>query len=151
MTQEQLHNTYMTYLMVSNDGKTWEKLIDIKDFPDLGSAPNSLDATTLSDAMHTYIKDIMDTGGALEFTANYTLAGYKAVRKYEDDRLHWGLWFGGEVVANKVEPKGQFGKFEWEGTMACWKKGAGVGAVQEMGIAITPETEVKLAEDAVTE
>ena len=61
-------NTYMSYLMTSEDGATWTKLIDIKEFPDLGSTPPTLDTTTLSDNMHTYINDIADTGGGLELS-----------------------------------------------------------------------------------
>ena len=29
-------STYMSFLMHSTDGTTWTKLVDIRDFPDLG-------------------------------------------------------------------------------------------------------------------
>lgn len=66
-------STYKIFLMQSADGKsTWEKLIDIKDFPDLGGTPEMLETTTLSDSMQTYIPGIQSLD-ALEFTSNYTL------------------------------------------------------------------------------
>lgn len=142
---EAAHNTYMTYLMNCASGATYSKLIDIKDFPDLGSAPPTLDTTTLSDAMHTYINDILDTGGGLKFTANYTLEGFKALQGHVGKNEKYALWFGGTESSGIVTPSGQFGKFEFEGELSVWKKGAGVGAVQEMGISIAPSTEIKLA------
>lgn len=141
---EQAHNTYMSYLMNSTDGTVWSKLIDIKEFPDLGSAPPTLDTTTLSDAMHTYINDILDTGGGLEFTANYKLEDYKTLLGHVGKDEHYALWFGGKEVGGTITPDGSFGKFEFRGELSVWKKGAGVGAVQEMGVSIAPSAEIKL-------
>lgn len=136
------HNTYMTYLMVSDDGSEYTKLIDIKEFPDLGSAPPTLDTTTLSDKMHTYINDIQDTGGGLEFTANYTEDDYDRVEEMAGKEKFFGVWFGGKVQGDAVTPDGSFGKFNFKGELSVWKKGAGVGAVQEMGISIAPSEPV---------
>lgn len=142
---EKAHNTYMTYLMNCASGNTYAKLVDIKDFPDLGSAPPTLDTTTLSDAMHTYINDILDAGGGLEFTCNYKLEDYRTLQAHVGKNEKYALWFGGTETEGVVTPSGEFGKFEFEGELAVWKKGAGVGAVQEMGISIAPSTEIKLA------
>lgn len=141
---ESAHNTYMTYLMSSEDGTSWTKLIDIKEFPDLGSAPPTLDTTTLSDHMHTYINDIQDTGGGLEFNCNYKLEDYKRVKAYDGKERHYAVWFGGKEVSGTVTPDGSFGKFQFQGILSVWKKGAGVGAVQEMGISIAPSTVIEL-------
>ena len=51
-------SSYQTYLMrgtESGNNVTWAKLIDIKEFPDLGGEPERLDITTLSDPMRLYI------------------------------------------------------------------------------------------------
>ena len=72
-------STYKTFLMCDKEGKgTYTKLIDIKEFPDLGGAPEMLETTTLSDKMQTYIPGIQSLD-SLEFTANYTLEDYKAL------------------------------------------------------------------------
>ena len=45
-------STYKIFLMMMQDsGSTYAKLVDIKDFPDLGGAPEMLETTTLSDKM----------------------------------------------------------------------------------------------------
>ena len=64
-------STYGIFLMHKASGETYSKLIDIKDFPDLGGAPEMLETTTLSDSMQTYIEGIQ-SADALEFSANYT-------------------------------------------------------------------------------
>ena len=64
-------STYKIFLMKKGAGDTYEKLVDIKDFPDLGGSPEMLETTTLSDGMQTYIPGIQSLD-ALEFTANYT-------------------------------------------------------------------------------
>ena len=68
--------SYKTFQMHITDGTAYTKLVDIKEFPDLGKAPDTIDITTLSDSMKRYLQDILDTG-QLEFTANYDLDDYK--------------------------------------------------------------------------
>lgn len=149
---ETAHNSYMTYLMSSTDGKNYTKLVDIKEFPDLGSAPATLDTTTLSDAMHTYIEDILDTGGALEFNANYKLEDYTKLLALKGTETYFGVWFGGkaDTTTGTVTPDGKFGMFNFKGQLSVWKKSASVGAVQEMGISIAPSTEIVLANPSTT-
>lgn len=53
-------STYKTFLMIG-DGGSWSKLIDIKEFPDLGGVPEMLDTTTMSDGARTYILGIQET------------------------------------------------------------------------------------------
>ena len=54
---------------------TWAKLVDIKDFPDLGGAPEQIETTTLSDFGRTYIPGIENTEQKT-LTCNYTAADY---------------------------------------------------------------------------
>ena len=56
-------STYMTFLMhKASGGGEYSKLIDIKDFPDLGGSPEMLETTTLSDNMQTNIPGIFAAG-----------------------------------------------------------------------------------------
>ena len=65
-------STYKVFLMEQEStGNTWAKLVDIKEFPDLGGEPEMLETTTLSDKMQTYIAGIQSLEG-LNFNANYT-------------------------------------------------------------------------------
>ena len=135
--------SYKTYLMykASSSSTTWTKLIDIKEYPDLGSAPDTLDATTLSDNQHMYENDIYDPG-SLEFTANYSLADYKKLKALEGVETSYAVWLGATESGTTRTPSGEWGKFEFKGKLAVWKKGASVSAIQDMGFTIAPTTEI---------
>lgn len=132
-------NSYQTYLMIK-EGDAYKKLIDVKETPDLGQAPDTLDTTTLSDNMHTYINDILDTGGGLEFSANYTKDNFTRLKQYEHKQYGYAIWFDDGTA---TEPTGKLGKFSFEGDMSCWAKGTKVGAVREIGLSIAPATVIE--------
>ena len=130
-------STYGISLMYKEStGDTYTKLIDIKDFPDLGGAPEMLETTTLSDNMQTYIPGIQSLD-ALEFTANYTLVDYKKIKAMEGKDTAFAVWFGAE---------GADGKFEFNGQISAFPVGGGVNEVVGMTISIAPSTPITLAE-----
>ena len=118
-----------TYPITLKAGGT--KLCDIKDFPDLGGAPEMLETTTLSDAAKTYIAGIQDQQ-ALEFTANYAAAAYAAVNALTTTTA-FTLEFGTD---------GASGTFTWSGTASAYIVGAGVNEVVDMKIVIVPSTPI---------
>lgn len=66
-------NTILQY----KEGSTFSKLVDIKDYPDLGGEPELIETTTLTETKrHTNIKGLQDATD-LSFTCNYTLNDYK--------------------------------------------------------------------------
>lgn len=136
-------NTYQTYLMNSADGTTWKNICPVKSTPDLGKTPDNLDATTLSDAAKRYIEDILDSGGALEFDANYDPDDYEAILTHKGKEEHWAVWFGGKETEGVMVPDGHLGKFEFTGTVTAYPKSRSVSAVSEMTIAIMPLSEIK--------
>ena len=129
-------STYGVYLMHKGTGDTYTKLIDIKDFPDLGGAPEMLETTTLSDAMQTYIPGIKSSD-ALEFTANYTPGDYAACNALKDKEESYAIYFG-EQGAN--------GKFAFKGYLSARINGGGVNEVVGMTISIAPSSEITSAE-----
>ena len=130
-------STYGISLMCKEGtGSTYTKLIDIKDFPDLGGAPEMLETTTLSDNMQTYIPGIQSLD-ALEFTANYTLADYKKIKAMEGTDTAFAVWFGTD---------GADGKFEFRGQISAFPVGGGVNEVVGMTISIAPSTPITMAE-----
>lgn len=138
--------SYKSFLMIQKDkSSTWEKLVDIKEYPDLGKAPDTLDATTLSDGQKMYENDILDPG-SLEFTANYSLEDYKKLKALEGQEQKFSIWLGGTSTAGITTPTGDNGKFDFTGTLAVWKKGASVSAIQEMGFSIAPSSEIVISE-----
>ena len=141
-------STYKIFLMQSADGKsTWEKLIDIKDFPDLGGTPEMLETTALSDGMQTYIPGIQSLD-ALEFTANYNLEDYKKLKQMKGTEKHLAVWFGGTESGDTVTPTGTDGKFKFKGQLSVYPVGGGVNEVVDMKITIAPSTPITLDEGA---
>jgi hypothetical protein len=140
-------STYKVFLMESTDGKTtWTKVIDIKDFPDLGGTPEMLETTTLSDGMQTYIPGIQSLD-ALEFTSNYTLEDYKKPKGMKGTEKHFAVWFGGTESGDTVTPTGTDGKFKFKGQLSVYPVGGGVNEVVDMKISIAPSTPITMAEE----
>lgn len=132
-------STYMTFLMHEVSSK-WEKLCDIKEFPDLGGDPEMLETTTLSDGMQTYINGIQTNSG-LTFKANYEKEAYTALKKLENKTEKYAVWFGGTVGSdNTVTPTGSLGKFSCNGQLSCHVDGGSVNEVRNMTMTIAPST-----------
>lgn len=132
-------STYKVFLMKKGDGADYTKLIDIKDFPDLGGAPELLETTTLSDRMQTYIPGIQ-SNDALEFTANYTKADYETLAALAETEADYAVWFGGTETEGVVTPDGNNGKFSFKGMLSVHVVGGGVNEVVDMTITIVPST-----------
>lgn len=137
-------STYKVFLM-SKKSSAYEKLVDIKDFPDLGGSPEMLETTTLSDKMQTYIPGIQNLD-ALEFTANYTKTDFSALKALEGQELDLAVWFGGTEEGNVLTPTGSDGKFEFKGQLSVFPVGGGVNEVVDMTITIAPSTPITMAD-----
>ena len=133
-------STYKVFLM-QKSGTSWSKLIDIKDFPDLGGTPEMIETTTLSDGMQTYIPGIQSLDG-LEFTANYTKEDFDRLKALEEEEQSFAVWFGGTVNGSDVTPTGSDGKFEFNGKLSVFPSGGGVNEVVGMTISIAPSTPI---------
>ena len=141
-------STYKTFLMkgaAGTDGKvSYTKLVDIKDFPDLGGAPEMLETTTLSDSMQTYVEGIMGSD-ALEFTINYDKTNYSTLVALKGTETPYAVWFGGTESNGVVTPDGSDGKFEFKGYLSVRVVGKGVNEVKEAIVSIAPSTPITLA------
>lgn len=127
-------STYQVTLQHATSG-TYTMLVEIKEFPDLGSDISALDKTTLSENMRTYIPGIQDSG-VLSFTANYNKTDYAtlvALRNREED---YAVYFG---------ENGADGKFTFKGYLDVHPVGAGVNEVVDMGISIAPSSPIEFA------
>lgn len=137
-------STYKIFLMQKvNDA--YEKLIDIKEFPDLGGSPEMLETTTLSDSMQTYIPGIQSLD-ALEFTANYTKADFTKLKALDGVENDYAVWFGGTESGGTLTPTGTDGKFEFKGQLSVFPVGGGVNEVVDMTITIAPSTPITMGE-----
>lgn len=138
-------SSYKTFLMKKgSSGSTYEKLVDIKEFPDLGGDPNMLDATTLSDPMQINIMGIQKID-ALTFTANYSSEDFATLDALKGQELDLAVWFGGTESDGTLTPSGDKGKFNFKGQLSVYVKGAGVDSVVEMAITVAASTKITKA------
>lgn len=137
-------SSYKTFLMYKK-ADAYEKLVDIKDFPDLGGAPEMIETTTLSDAMQTYIEGIQSQD-ALEFNINYDLETYEKLLALKGVETDFSVWFGGTEEAGVATPTGDEGKFNFKGYLSARVVGKGVNEVREAVVSIAPSTPVALGE-----
>ncbi len=141
-------STYRVFLMKKEStGNTYSKLIDIKEFPDLGGDPEMLETTTLSDKMQTFIAGVQSMD-AMQFTANYTLSEYKELQKLNGKTESYAVWFGGTESGGTLTPTGSDGKFKFDGQLTCYPNGGGVNEVINLTISIAPSTPITLDDAA---
>lgn len=139
-------STYNTFLMVkAASGDTYSKVVDIKEFPDLGGEPETLETTTMTNAMQTFIMGLQGNE-AMEFTANYTPEDYATVSALSGLTKSYAVWFGADDNINKSDAVatqgGDMGKFKFDGQLSVRINGASVNEVVEMTISIIPNSSI---------
>ena len=137
-------SSFKTFLM-HKKSEAYEKLVDIKNFPDLGGAPEMLETTTLSDSMQTFVEGIQSQS-ALEFTINYDLETYQKINAMKGVETEFSVWFGGTEAGDTITPTGDDGKFNFKGYISIRVGGKGVNEVKEATISIAPSTPITLGE-----
>ena len=125
-------NTYGITLKWGATADAVEKIVDIKDFPDMIGEPEMLETTTLSDAQVTNIPGIKSSE-TLTFTCNYTKEDFTAVNADAEKSLHYALEFSDGSL------------FTWQGQHTCGLPGKGVNEVVEFTINIAASTPVVFA------
>lgn len=125
-------HTYLEYKATS--GSTYSKLCDIKAYPDLTDPPERVDVTTLSDENRHYVPGVRDLPD-YDFTANFDLTDYTTITGLAGTTYDFRLKFG---------ENGEYGKFDFSGTVTATVNGGDVNAAREMTINIYPTTDVTL-------
>lgn len=138
-------SSYKTFLMHKSSGGQYEKLVDIKSYPDLGGEPEQLDTTTLSDNMTTSIAGIQSLE-SMQFDANYDKTKYAELKALEGKEEDYAVWYGGTGEGKDLTPTGEDGKFSFKGQLSVFVAGAGVNAVRDMRITILPSTVITFEE-----
>ena len=123
-------STQVTTLSSGTDGVAWTKLVDITNYPDLGSAPSKLDTTDLSAVQFkTSILGLQEVPD-LTFEANYDKTAFTAISAMTTTR-YFKLAFGSAD-----------GSFTWQGQVAIYANGAGVDEVRKMTIVLSASTPI---------
>ncbi len=122
-------STYGVVLKWGESADSVEKVIDVKDFPDMLGEPEMLETTTLSDAQVTNIPGIKGSD-MLTFTYNFTKEDFGKVEADAGKHLFYALEFS------------DGSKFTWEGQHTSGLPGKGVNEVIEATVNIAASTAV---------
>ena len=133
----------MTFLMVAKSGDTYEKLVDITDYPDIGDNPQMLDATTLSDDGVRQIPGI-NNANALEFGYNYDPQTYKKIKEMKEPNTKFAIYLGGTSEA----PTGELGMFKFSGQISTYMSGGATNEVRKAKLKIAVSSKVEFSAGA---
>lgn len=109
-----------------------EKVIDIKDFPDLIGEPEMLETTVLNSDVQTFIPGVKSLSN-LTFTYNFTKEDFAKVEADAGKELHYVLEFS------------DGSKFTWTGQHTSGLPGKGVNEVIEATVNIAASSAVTFA------
>jgi hypothetical protein len=116
-------------------GDTYAKLLDITNYPDMGSTPSKLDTTDLSaTTFKTSILGLQELPD-LTFEANYDETVYNTI-KAMTGTYFFELQFG---------DAGADGKFDWQGEIRIFAMGGGVDEVRKMQVTLSAKTEIVMS------
>lgn len=137
-------STYMTFLMhgTGEGTLTYNKLVDIKDSPEIEGAPNALDTTTLSDGSRTSTPGVKGDNSAKDFTCNYDKAKFNEIKQMEGTEQNLAIWYGGTEENGVVTPTGTDGKRSFKGYVSVRDAAASVDAVRDMIVSVLPTTPI---------
>lgn len=133
-------SSFQANLMVGTAGSggsiTWARLVEIKGFPDLSSAPEALEKTTTADSQRTFIEGIMGNDQKT-FSCNYNAADYATIEALKGVEKDVAIWFGASETGGVYTPDGHLGKFKGKGLVSVFVNGAGINEVVNMTVSLT--------------
>ena len=144
MAVEISHNyssTAFTYLCFSEDGLSYKKLTPIRDYPDMGGSPSSIDISDLdSDKSKSLLgPEEIDT---LPFTCNYDKTEYMKIKamKKTGKIYYFALVYGED---------GQDGADIWQGQISVYKQGGAFGDAKTMIVTTSVVSDIESV-DSIT-
>lgn len=130
-----------TFLMYKTSSSgTYAKLCDITEYPDLDQDLATEDSTTLSDAAHTYIGALPDSGGAYTFNTWLKASEGSTISGLKGQTIYLALYIGGTEAGGVITPTGSVFKREWQGEVAYQIKGAGTAEIAPASVSTTVAT-----------
>lgn len=127
-------STIGTILEFSEDGETYTKLCKIKSYPALGGAPEQVETTDLEDDAQTFVPGVQ-TMEAMEFSANYTLDSYTAVKAKAGKPGYYRL---------KMGAGGADGVASWQGQHEVYLNEGEVNGVRAMTVSVSASTKITI-------
>lgn len=89
------------------------------------------------------IAGLLDTGGDMAFTANYSATDYQTIKTLDDGTdKDLAIWFGGTESGSTITPTGSDGKWSFTGRVTVGIVGKGVDEAREMQIHVVPSSDM---------
>lgn len=156
-TMVKAQSTYGTYLMTyskDTDAETYsyKKLIDIIDYSDLGSTPNMIAVTTLSDDAETSIAGIKQMGDGMTFTFNIRKDEFLSLKEleYSRDVYEFALVFSNKKFDSIDKTlKNEFCAY-FLGTVSVAINGGGVDEALQGTLTIAPQLVEQVQDEVIT-
>ena len=131
----QAESTIGTWLFQGQDVSSLTELCRIKNYPNLWGDSNQLETTDLRCKSQTFVDGVKQAGDSSDFTLNYNIDVYKAVKAKAGVQGVYELRFGTE--------DGDAGKFRWSGKHDISLDGKGVNEVREMILSVTKSSDIE--------
>ena len=128
------HNTIGTILKFGTTANSLSELCKIKSTPQLNGEREQIESTDLTDEAQTFVPGVQSVE-SMQFTANFTIAAYTALKTNAMTDGFFELDFGGDAGA----------KATWEGQYDVFVNEAEVNGLIEMTLVCYPSTEVTIA------
>ena len=120
---------------------SYTKLNGLFEFPDLGSEPDMIDVTNLSDGSFKYIHGLQDYG-SLTFGFIYdgegSASNYKTLKDLEGSTAYWKVVIPGADNGDEIT-------FSFSGEPAVWMSGTGVNSRLEFQLNIALDSDIVAA------
>ena len=113
---------------------TWTELFPFKTDPDEATAPDQLETTTQQALVKTYIPGLQDNPQK-QYTCNYSLTTYRAIKALKGQELDIAEWFG--AASDGITPDGHDGKFVGKGFIDVYWNGGDANTVRNMTVTVT--------------
>lgn len=134
LTKVQAESTIGTFLFYGESAESLAKLLRIKNYPDLGGAPEMIETTDLECKDETQVPGVR-SASSMEFTANYNSDVYNAVDAKAGKPGYYEVRFGDE--------NGKNGIFKFQGQHSIFANGGDVNAAREMTVTIARSSKIE--------
>lgn len=131
---------YGWYLMKKKEsGSDYEKLTDIVSMPDIGSDPEQIDITTLSDGQRRYMPGIKESS-SMDFTVNHSKETFEKISELEGKELDLAIYAGFSGDFGSEVPDGHEGIWKFKGYVSIRKTSQQVNGAPQANLRVTPSS-----------
>jgi hypothetical protein len=125
-------NAKLMYDASSTATPDWQQVCPIKTIPQIGGPPEQLETTTLDDEIQTFVDGIQQQESmTITINADKTMRATLKTLKNVDKK--YSFWLGNDGLGSE-------GKFTGNAKLSYYINEAGVNAIVEMTITLTPTT-----------